>query len=158
MRKSLGIATPCEKGEFLTTFSTIIYHDSCVVFSCFVMYNAHICLMPQLLKYRSKAGLLISGCPPPLCQQRHQVSLLLPRWSDKIKARRPESPGWLSICTELVVALHCLDRTQVRQTFSSITRTEKQTIRKLNPEEEKTPQRKTAQMRVLFLCTGNSCR
>ena len=30
------------------------------VLSC----TMHICLMPQLLKYRSKAGLLISGCPP----------------------------------------------------------------------------------------------
>ena len=40
-KKSLGIATPCEKGEFMTTFSTIIYPDSCVVFPCFVMYNAH---------------------------------------------------------------------------------------------------------------------
>ena len=36
------------------------------VLSC----TMHICLM---LKYRSKAGLLISGCPPLLCYQRQQV-------------------------------------------------------------------------------------
>ena len=151
-KKSLGIATPCEKGEFLTTFSTIIYHDSCVVFSCFVMYNAHI----SCWSIDQKLVCWLVAAPHSSVISANK--LLLPRWSDKIKARRPESPGWLSICTELVVALHCLDRAQVRQTFSSITRTEKQTIRKLNPEEEKTPQRKTAQMRVLFLCTGNSCR